>query len=108
VLNGGGSDETLAARVALVLQKEIIEKHWPVGQVLGSEVLLMQRFHVSRSVIREAERILNSLGVAKPKPGPGGGLVVTAPSNTTFFGFAQLLFDYRGFDVLSCSRRGLE
>jgi DNA-binding FadR family transcriptional regulator len=91
------SDGTLASRVAIELKSEIIERGWPVGEVLGSEAQLIQRFGVSRSVIREAERLLTSWGLAKSKPGPGGGLVVTAPSDTAIFAIARILFGYRGF-----------
>ena len=94
------ADRTLAARVALELQAEIVDRRWPVGEVLGSEAALVQRFAVSRSVIREALRILDSRGIARPKPGPGGGLVVTAPSTDALFGPTRLLLDYRGFTAV--------
>ena len=74
-----------------------MEKRWPVGQVIGSEALLMRRFNVGRCVIREAQQILDSRGVAKPKRGPGGGLVVTAPRDEVMYNLARMLLDYRGF-----------
>ncbi len=72
-------DRTLASRLAREIEQEIIRRGWPVGEGLGSESALMEQYQVGRSVLREAVRILESRWVAKPRPGPGGGLVVTAP-----------------------------
>ncbi|MGF7239210.1 MAG: FadR/GntR family transcriptional regulator, partial [Frankia sp.] len=72
-------NRTLASRLAREIEQEIIRRGWPVGEGLGSESALMEQYRVGRSVLREAVRILESRWVAKPRPGPGGGLVVTAP-----------------------------
>jgi DNA-binding FadR family transcriptional regulator len=88
----------MAARVAQELQDEIVGKRWPVGEVLGSESQLMARFGASRSVVREALRILESRLVARPKPGRGGGLVVTAPDSATITDLTRLFVDYRGLE----------
>ncbi|HVV29558.1 MAG TPA: FCD domain-containing protein [Mycobacteriales bacterium] len=87
----------MAGRVAGALQAEIVSRGWPVGEALGSEAHLMERFGISRSVLREALRILESKWVAKPKPGPGGGLVVTAPDRSAVRDISSLYLDYVGF-----------
>ncbi|MBI5087964.1 MAG: FadR family transcriptional regulator [Actinobacteria bacterium] len=67
--------EQLAERI----EEEIIGRGWPVGEVLGSEAELIERYGVSRAVFREAIRIVDHHGVAEMRRGPGGGLVVVAP-----------------------------
>lgn len=70
----------LAQQIARTIEAEIVEAGWPVGTSLGSEPALIERHRVSRAVMREAVRILESHGVAQMRLGPGGGLTVTAPS----------------------------
>lgn len=50
-----------------------------VGDRLGSERELIERFDVSRAVLREAVRLLEQHGVAEMRRGRGGGLVVAEP-----------------------------
>jgi DNA-binding FadR family transcriptional regulator len=70
----------LAALVADHIVADIIQAGWPEGSVLGSEVELVERYGVSRAVFREAVRLLEHQQVARMRRGPGGGLVVTAPT----------------------------
>lgn len=67
--------ETLAERI----ENEIIAAGWQVGEVIGSEGELRDRYGVSRAVFREAIRIVGHHGVAEMRRGPGGGLVVIKP-----------------------------
>jgi DNA-binding FadR family transcriptional regulator len=69
----------LAERVALAIRQEIHDMGWPIGDVLGNEPALLDRYGISRPVFREAVRILEHHGVARMRQGPGGGLVITAP-----------------------------
>jgi DNA-binding FadR family transcriptional regulator len=69
----------LAEQLARTIESEIAAKGWPVGEVLGSESELLERYKVSRAVLREAVRLLERQFVATMRRGPGGGLVVTAP-----------------------------
>lgn len=62
------------------IEDEIIKAGWPVGQVIGSEAELCDRYGVSRAVFREGIRIVGHHGVAEMRRGPGGGLVVVEPS----------------------------
>lgn len=66
--------------LAETIENEIIAKGWNVGEVIGSESELCERYGVSRAVFREAIRIVGHHGVAEMRRGPGGGLVVVAPS----------------------------
>jgi DNA-binding FadR family transcriptional regulator len=69
----------LAAVVAERIVADVSRAGWPVGEVLGSEAELLERYGVSRAVLREAVRLLEHKGVATTRRGPGGGLVVTEP-----------------------------
>jgi DNA-binding FadR family transcriptional regulator len=73
-------DRKLASVVAGGIVAEIADSGWPEGQVIGSEADLLARHGVSRAVLREAVRLLEHQQVARMRRGPGGGLVVTAPS----------------------------
>lgn len=84
----------LAARIARELEAEIMESGWPIGRSLGSETALIERFGVSRAVMREAIRIVESHGVAQMRLGPGGGLTVTAPSSEVVLEQVSLLLDH--------------
>jgi DNA-binding FadR family transcriptional regulator len=71
--------DKLAAQVAQRIEADIIRNGWPVGDVLGSEQDLQGRYGVSRSVLREAVRLVEHHQVAGMRRGPGGGLIVSAP-----------------------------
>lgn len=70
----------LAAVVADRIVADIAGDGWPVGTVVGSETELLERYEVSRAILREAVRLLEHLHVARMRRGPGGGLVVLPPS----------------------------
>jgi DNA-binding FadR family transcriptional regulator len=76
----GGPRVKLATTVADRIVTDVIALDWPVGEVLGSEVELLERYAVSRAVFREAVRLVEHQQVARMRRGPGGGLVVTEPS----------------------------
>jgi DNA-binding FadR family transcriptional regulator len=75
-----------AQLIADEIQREVIARGWPVGDVLGSESDLTQRFGVSRSTLREAVRILESQQVATMRPGSNGGLTITMPDESVVVG----------------------
>jgi DNA-binding FadR family transcriptional regulator len=77
---GAASNAKRAAQVADLIVEDVMEMGWPVGDVLGSEAELLERYHVSRAVFREAVRLLEHQQVARTRRGPGGGLVVTEPT----------------------------
>lgn len=86
---------SLAVRVARRIHHDVIAAGWPVGRMFGSEDQLQKRYGVGRSVLREAVRLLESEGVARRRPGPGGGLVITAPDPDSVVRSAGVFLDYR-------------
>ncbi|WP_433502777.1 FadR/GntR family transcriptional regulator [Pseudonocardia halophobica] len=80
----------MARRIRL----DIMERGWPVGEIIGTETELVLRHGVSRAVVREAIRLLEYLGVARMKAGSGGGLMVTAPDETAVGTAAMVYFAY--------------
>lgn len=69
-----------AAQVADHIVEDVMALGWPLGEVLGSEAELLERYQVSRAVFREAVRLVEHQQVAHTRRGPGGGLVVTEPT----------------------------
>lgn len=74
-----GTDGKRAAKIARDIEAEIARRGWPIGESLGSESALQQRFCVSRSVLREAVRLVEHHQVARMRRGPSGGLLVCEP-----------------------------
>lgn len=70
----------LPARLARFIRSEIRQQRFAEGSVIGSEADFLERYDVSRGAFREAVRILEYLGVAEMRRGPGGGLVVRRPT----------------------------
>jgi DNA-binding FadR family transcriptional regulator len=88
-----------AEQIARELEDEIIARGWPVGEVLGSEAEFIERLGISRSVFREAVRLLEHHDVATMRRGPGGGLVVTAPQPLAAVRVMALTLEYMGATV---------
>jgi DNA-binding FadR family transcriptional regulator len=74
-----GPPDKLAAQIAHRIEAEVMRRGWPVGTSLGSELELREQFGVSRSVLREAVRLVEHHQVARMRRGPHGGLFVSAP-----------------------------
>ena len=89
----------LASVVAARLEDEIVARGWPVGEVMGSETELLDRFGVSRAVLREAVRIVEHTGAARMRRGPGGGLVVTEPNRGAVVDGMGVWFSYTGATI---------
>jgi DNA-binding FadR family transcriptional regulator len=64
-------------QIADLIQKKILEDNLAVGTGLPSEIEMAREFQVSRSVIREALRILEISGLVNIKKGPTGGIFVS-------------------------------
>jgi DNA-binding FadR family transcriptional regulator len=77
--DSGGRSDKRAEAIARQIFGEITAAGWPVGTLLGSEADLMERYDVSRAVLREAVRVLEHEQVARMRRGPGGGLFVAEP-----------------------------
>lgn len=87
-------ERKLGPSIASAIEAEIMDRGWPVGEYLGSESNLIERYHVSRSAIREAIRILESHGAASMRLGPGGGLRVTAPTTDAVLDPLRLVLNH--------------
>ncbi len=63
--------ETLAQKVAVTIKEAIIRGEIKPGETLPTEPVLAQQFNVSRSVIRDASRILMAWGLIEIRHGKG-------------------------------------
>jgi DNA-binding FadR family transcriptional regulator len=88
----------LGESVARQLFGIITEAGWPVGTSLGSESELMERFDISRAVLREAVRVLEHHEIARMRRGPGGGLFVTQPGAEAATVAVAMHLDRRGIE----------
>ena len=86
-------------RLARQIIEEIADAGWPIGQVLGTEPELLERYGVSRNAFREAVRILEHLDSARMREGRGGGLMVTEPRPEPLTHAAAIYLRYRQVDV---------
>ncbi|MCU1344762.1 MAG: GntR family transcriptional regulator [Acidimicrobiia bacterium] len=100
----------LAAAVADRIVRDISGLGWPVGEVLGSESELLERYGVSRAVFREAVRLVEHGQVARMRPGRGGGLIITAPSLESVIDAVAvyLFFERARVDHVAAARMALE
>jgi DNA-binding FadR family transcriptional regulator len=98
--------EVLAANIG----DDIVASGWQVGSVFGTETALLQRYRVSRAVLREAVRLLEYHSVAQMRRGPGGGLVVTQPQAQASIDTIALYLEYRkpSREDLRCVRDAIE
>jgi len=81
--------------VAFQILERVASAGWPVGELLGSESDLMERYAVSRAVLREAVRVLEHHQVARMRRGPGGGLFVAEPGMAATTEAVALYLDRR-------------
>ncbi len=104
------SNDKLGRRTAHAIIVDIADRSWPVGETIGSEASLIERYQISRSALREAVRLLEYHEVATMRRGPGGGLVVTSPGIGPIVRAATVFLEYRGITPadLMHLRRNLE
>ncbi len=98
--------EVLTANIA----DDIAASGWQVGSVFGTEAALLERYRVSRAVLREAVRLLEYHAIAHMRRGPGGGLVVTKPQAQASIDTIALYLQYRkpSREDLRCVRDAIE
>jgi DNA-binding FadR family transcriptional regulator len=89
----------LASTVADRIVDDVARLGWPEGEVVGSEPELLERYGVSRAVFREAVRLVEHKHVARMRRGPGGGLVVTAPSVDALADAVSVYLFYVGAEI---------
>jgi len=85
----------LAEVLAATIGDDIAASGWRVGSVFGTETELLNRYPVSRAVLREAVRLLEHHAVARMRRGPGGGLIVTKPEAQASIDTIALYLQYR-------------
>lgn len=85
-----------AEATARRILRDVVVAGWPVGALLGSEADLMDRYGVSRPVLREAVRLLEHHRIARMRRGPGGGLFVVEPGLGAAAGALALVAGRRG------------
>jgi DNA-binding FadR family transcriptional regulator len=83
-----------AQGIAEELTEQIVSEGYPVGRVIGSESELLERFNVSRAVLREAIRVLEHHEIAVMRRGPRGGLSVTEPNTAAAVRATALNLDF--------------
>ncbi|BBY21785.1 GntR family transcriptional regulator [Mycobacterium stomatepiae] len=100
----------LAEVLAATIGDEIGSGDWEVGSVFGTETALLERYRVSRAVLREAVRLLEYHSVAQMRRGPGGGLVVTKPHAQASIDTIALYLQFRkpSREDLRCVRDAIE
>jgi DNA-binding FadR family transcriptional regulator len=96
---GAGAVGKLASRIARRIEADVIQAGWPVGRNLGSESELREHYGVSRSVLREAVRLVEHHQVARMRRGPGGGFFVSAPDSVSATRAIVIYLEYRGTSV---------
>jgi DNA-binding FadR family transcriptional regulator len=100
----------LAEVLAATIGDDIAAAGWQVGSVFGTEATLLERYGVSRAVLREAVRLLEYHAIAHMRRGPGGGLVVTKPQAQASIDTIALYLQYRKptREDLRCVRDAIE
>ncbi|MGO9511298.1 MAG: FadR/GntR family transcriptional regulator [Mycobacterium sp.] len=98
--------EVLAANIG----DDIAASGWQVGSVFGTETALLERYRVSRAVLREAVRLLEYHSIAQMRRGPGGGLIVSTPEAQASIDTIALYLQFRrpSREDLRCVRDAIE
>lgn len=93
------SPQRPADAIAARIRREIIDRGWPVGESLGFEADLMQRYGIGRAQFREAARILENHSVVRMHRGAAGGMVISEPDGRAIVRAVSLYLTYRGVNT---------
>jgi DNA-binding FadR family transcriptional regulator len=85
--------------VAARIRRDIIDRGWPVGESLGFEADLMQRYGIGRAQFREAIRILENHSVVRMQRGAAGGMLVAVPDGRAIVRAVSLYLTYQGMNT---------
>jgi DNA-binding FadR family transcriptional regulator len=85
--------------VAARIRRDIMDRGWPVGESLGFEADLMQRYGIGRAQLREAIRILENHSVVRMQRGAAGGMLVAVPDGRAIVRAVSLYLTYQGMDT---------
>jgi DNA-binding FadR family transcriptional regulator len=88
--------EKVSAIIAREIVRDIARQQLAPGTTLESESAMLRRYQVARASLREALRILETHGLIRIKPGPGGGPVVSNVTSAAFGRMATLFFQVQG------------
>jgi GntR family transcriptional regulator, transcriptional repressor for pyruvate dehydrogenase complex len=88
--------EKVSAIIAREIVRDIARQQLAPGTTLESESAMLRRYQVARASLREALRILETHGLIRIKPGPGGGPVVSNVTTAAFGRMATLFFQMQG------------
>ncbi|MFF5991723.1 MULTISPECIES: FadR/GntR family transcriptional regulator [Prauserella] len=88
--------EKVSAIIAREIVRDIAKRDLKPGDMLESESVMLQRYQVARASLREALRVLETHGLVRMKPGPGGGPVVSEVDSREFGRMATLFFQVLG------------
>jgi len=75
----GETSARLAEELARRIEDDIAANDVAPGGALGSLRELSERYHVGRSVAREATGLLERRGLGRLRPGPSGGFILAQP-----------------------------
>lgn len=100
----------LAQTIARRIEGEILRLKHPPGRRLGTERELLERYGVSRAVLREAIRIVERHGLGETRRGAGGGLFVARPAREAIAGVLSGYLESHGLELseLFEARRSIE
>ena len=94
-----GPADKRASKIARQIEADIVRRGWTIGESLGSEHVLQQRYEVSRSVLREAVRLVEHHQVARMRRGPNGGLLICEPDAGPATRAVVIYLEYLGTTV---------
>jgi len=81
----------LAHEAVSAMEMHLLQRGWPVGEVLGALPDVQKGLGLGRPTCREAMIILEARGLLDVRRGPGGGLFVAAPTAEDVVG-AMLMY----------------
>jgi DNA-binding FadR family transcriptional regulator len=82
--------------LARLIVTEIAERGLVPGDVLPAEAVMLEHYGVGRATLREALRLLETQGLVRVRPGPGGGPVVGIADPANLGRTASLFFSFNG------------
>jgi DNA-binding FadR family transcriptional regulator len=94
--------------VAANLRRRVITGKLASGELLPSEVVLMQEFGVSRPTLREAFRVLESESIIRVLRGARGGGRVLQPDGSVAARYMGILLQYQGVPLSDVYRARTE
>ena len=71
LIEPSGNPPTLSSQVAGEIGRQIVCEDYPAGELIEDESALAERYHVSRSVIRDAVKMLAGKGLLEVRRGIG-------------------------------------